>query len=158
MATSYLLKMRDIYGRETITFCDHDPFSDACTLKHNSTGDLCCNICGKSSLTHNVRPLPEPRDDNPYNMYQSASRWDRPEAEPPKAQPRGCVVMASDPYGNDPEELDWDALIALADKFTLPIDAKIGAGTFTKGVKLGTFLRSVRNHERYAHEPEGSHE
>jgi hypothetical protein len=43
-----------------------------------------------------------------------------------------------------------DDLIALGDNFILPIDVKIGAGTFRKGVKVGTMLRCLKNHAQYA--------
>jgi hypothetical protein len=46
----------------------------------------------------------------------------------------------------------WDELIAVADNFKLPIDVKIGAGTFTKGVKVGTAIRCLKNHAGYASE------
>lgn len=48
----------------------------------------------------------------------------------------------------------WDAIIELADGIKLPIDVIIGAGTFKKGVKVGTMLRCIRNHERYAEDKE----
>jgi len=39
-----------------------------------------------------------------------------------------------------------DALIAEADKYILPVDVKIGAATFRKGVKVGTMLRGLKTH------------
>ena len=37
-------------------------------------------------------------------------------------------------------------LIAEADKYILPVDVKIGAATFRRGVKVGTMLRGLRTH------------
>lgn len=39
-----------------------------------------------------------------------------------------------------------DTLIAEADKYILPVDVKIGAATFRKGVKVGTMLRGLKSH------------
>lgn len=39
-----------------------------------------------------------------------------------------------------------DALISEADKYILPVDVKMGAATFRKGVKVGTMLRGLKSH------------
>lgn len=39
-----------------------------------------------------------------------------------------------------------DTLIVEADKYILPVDVKIGAATFRKGVKVGTMLRGLKSH------------
>lgn len=39
-----------------------------------------------------------------------------------------------------------DGLIAEADKYILPVDVKMGAATFRRGVKVGTMLRGLRTH------------
>jgi hypothetical protein len=39
-----------------------------------------------------------------------------------------------------------DALIAEADKYILPVDVKMGAATFRRGVKVGTMLRGLKSH------------
>jgi len=39
-----------------------------------------------------------------------------------------------------------DGLLAEADKYILPVDVKIGAATFRKGVKVGTMLRGLKSH------------
>ena len=42
-----------------------------------------------------------------------------------------------------------NTLIAEADKYILPVDVKIGAATFRKGVKVGTMLRGLRTHAEH---------
>jgi len=46
-----------------------------------------------------------------------------------------------------------DELIAEADKYILPVDVRVGAGTFRAGCKVGTVLRSIKVHAeaRIAH-------
>lgn len=48
------------------------------------------------------------------------------------------------------EPANIDDLIALGDKFILPVNVTIGAGTFRKGVAVGTMLRCLKNHAQYA--------
>jgi hypothetical protein len=59
---------------------------------------------------------------------------------------------ASPPRVGETSEASWDSLIESANSFKLPVDVKIGAGTFTKGVKVGTMLQCVKNHAGYASE------
>lgn len=54
------------------------------------------------------------------------------------------------PFETKAQPASIDDLIALGDNFILPIDVKIGAGTFRKGVKVGTMLRCLKNHAQYA--------
>lgn len=49
--------------------------------------------------------------------------------------------------------MTFDELIAAAEEFKLPIDVKMGAGTFRKGVGLSTLLKSMQRHGQYADNP-----
>lgn len=62
--------------------------------------------------------------------YRGVQRWQPPTPETP------VQLMQS----------TLDGLITEADKYILPVDVKMGAATFRKGVKVGTMLRGLKSH------------
>jgi hypothetical protein len=63
---------------------------------------------------------------------------------------RQAITLLEPAVEPSAEPAKIDDLIALGDKFILPADVTIGAGTFRKGVKVGTMLRCLKNHAQYA--------
>ncbi len=140
---------------------DYDGVTEANLVRNQDCGLAIRELLSRRSQAQPVddrywqfRQIAERANDRLKSLLATlAQNANDTESEILSAMQRHSTPTAPAPQGSPvAAEPSWDALIEAADAFKLPVDVKIGAGTFRKGVKVGTAIRCLKNHAGYPSE------